>query len=94
MRFLIPVVTSAESAARDAAAIGDGIPSRALMQRAGAAAAGEITLRYRDRLDAGVLVLAGPGSGKTRSMIEPHIARKPHTFSVRMKSTVKERRIA
>jgi ADP-dependent NAD(P)H-hydrate dehydratase / NAD(P)H-hydrate epimerase len=62
VRFLIPVVTSAESAARDAAAIGDGIPSRALMQRAGAAAAGEITLRYRDRLDAGVLVLAGPGN--------------------------------
>jgi NAD(P)H-hydrate epimerase len=32
------------------------------MQRAGAAAAGEIALRFRDRLDAGVLVLAGPGN--------------------------------
>jgi NAD(P)H-hydrate epimerase len=32
------------------------------MQRAGAAAAGEIALRLRDRLDSGVLVLAGPGN--------------------------------
>src|SRR5438067_9240069 len=32
------------------------------MQRAGAAAAAEIALRYRDRLDRGVLVLAGPGN--------------------------------
>ena len=62
MRTLIRVVTSPESAARDAAAIAAGIPSRALMQRAGAAAAGEIALRYRDRLDGGALVLAGPGN--------------------------------
>ncbi len=32
------------------------------MNRAGAAAAGEIALRYRDRLAVGVLVLAGPGN--------------------------------
>ena len=32
------------------------------MQRAGAAAAAEIALRYRERLDAGVLILAGPGN--------------------------------
>lgn len=32
------------------------------MQRAGAASAAEIALRLRDRLDAGVLVLAGPGN--------------------------------
>jgi NAD(P)H-hydrate epimerase len=32
------------------------------MQRAGAAAASEIALRYRDWLDGGVLVLAGPGN--------------------------------
>ena len=32
------------------------------MQRAGAAAAGEIALRLRDRLHAGVLFLAGPGN--------------------------------
>ena len=59
---MIRVVTSSESAARDASAIAAGIPSRALMQRAGAAAAAEIALRFRDRLGDGVLVLAGPGN--------------------------------
>jgi NAD(P)H-hydrate epimerase len=62
VRPLIPVLTSAESAARDEAAIAGGNPSRALMQRAGAAAASEIALRFRDRLESGVLVLAGPGN--------------------------------
>jgi hydroxyethylthiazole kinase-like uncharacterized protein yjeF len=62
MRPLVRVVTSKESSDGDAAAIASGIPSRALMQRAGAAAASEIALRYSDRLDAGVLVLAGPGN--------------------------------
>jgi NAD(P)H-hydrate epimerase len=62
VRSLIRVVTAAESAARDTAAIASGIPSRALMQRAGSAAASEIALRYRDRLSAGVLVVAGPGN--------------------------------
>ncbi|HEX3866847.1 MAG TPA: NAD(P)H-hydrate dehydratase [Gemmatimonadaceae bacterium] len=62
MRQLVGVVDSQESVARDASAIGRGAPSRALMQRAGAAAATEIALRCRDRLDAGVLVLAGPGN--------------------------------
>ncbi|MGH7620862.1 MAG: bifunctional ADP-dependent NAD(P)H-hydrate dehydratase/NAD(P)H-hydrate epimerase, partial [Gemmatimonadaceae bacterium] len=61
MRELVRVVTSSESAARDASAIAAGVPSRALMQRAGAAAAAEIALRRRDDLAAGVLVLAGPG---------------------------------
>lgn len=59
---LIRVVTSAEAAARDRAAIESGIPSRALMQRAGAATAAEIALRLRGRLQAGVLVFAGPGN--------------------------------
>src|SRR6185437_1022606 len=58
----VRVVTSSESAARDASALSAGVPSRALMQRAGAAAAGEIALRFRDRLAGGVLVLAGPGN--------------------------------
>src|SRR5947199_9962969 len=62
MRPLVRVVTSTESASGDDAAIAGGIPSRALMQRAGAAAAAEIALRFRDRLDSGVLVLAGPGN--------------------------------
>src|SRR5688572_7568435 len=59
---LIRVVTSAEAAARDRAAIDSGIPSRALMQRAGAATAGEIALRYPRELKSGVLVFAGPGN--------------------------------
>lgn len=62
MRSLIRVVSSLESAARDASAIAAGVPSRALMQRAGAAAAAEIALRYRDRIGGEVLVLAGPGN--------------------------------
>jgi ADP-dependent NAD(P)H-hydrate dehydratase / NAD(P)H-hydrate epimerase len=59
---MIRVVTSTQSAARDASAIDSGIPSRALMQRAGAAAAAEIALRYRDWLSRGVIVFAGPGN--------------------------------
>jgi hydroxyethylthiazole kinase-like uncharacterized protein yjeF len=56
-------VTSArESAARDAAAIAAGIPSRALMQRAGAAAAAEIACRHAELLPHGVLIYAGPGN--------------------------------
>jgi NAD(P)H-hydrate epimerase len=56
------VVTSEQSAARDAAAINAGVPSRALMQRAGAAAAAEIAWRFRDRLPRGTLVYTGPGN--------------------------------
>jgi hydroxyethylthiazole kinase-like uncharacterized protein yjeF len=59
---LVRVVTSAEAAARDRAAIAAGTPSRALMERAGAATAAEIALRFRTRLRAGVLVFAGPGN--------------------------------
>jgi hydroxyethylthiazole kinase-like uncharacterized protein yjeF len=59
---LVRVVTSAEAAARDRAAIDAGTPSRALMQRAGAATAAEIALRFRSRLRAGALVFAGPGN--------------------------------
>lgn len=62
LHSLIRVVTSAEAAARDRAAIDAGIPSRALMQRAGAATAAEIALRFKQRLRTGVLVFAGPGN--------------------------------
>jgi ADP-dependent NAD(P)H-hydrate dehydratase / NAD(P)H-hydrate epimerase len=62
VRPIVRVVTSLESAARDASAIAAGIPSRALMQRAGAAAAAEIALRFHERLDEGILILAGPGN--------------------------------
>ena len=61
-RSLVRVVTSAEAAARDRSAIESGVPSRALMQRAGAATAGEIALRFPERLRSGALVLAGPGN--------------------------------
>jgi NAD(P)H-hydrate epimerase len=56
------VTTAAQAAARDAAAIAAGIPSRALMQRAGAAAAAEIALRYPFHVNDGAFVLAGPGN--------------------------------
>jgi NAD(P)H-hydrate epimerase len=59
---MIRVVTSSESAARDASAIAAGVPSRALMQRAGAAAAAEIALRFREQMAGGVLVFVGPGN--------------------------------
>jgi NAD(P)H-hydrate epimerase len=62
LRPLTRVVTGAESAADDAATIAAGVPSRALMQRAGAAAAAEISSRFGDRLRRGALVLAGPGN--------------------------------
>jgi ADP-dependent NAD(P)H-hydrate dehydratase / NAD(P)H-hydrate epimerase len=56
------VVTADDAARRDAAAIAAGIPSRALMQRAGAAAAHEIARHYGDRLTSGVAIYAGPGN--------------------------------
>jgi hydroxyethylthiazole kinase-like uncharacterized protein yjeF len=56
------VTTAAQAAARDAAVIAAGVPSRALMQRAGAAAAAEIALRYPFHVAAGVTVFAGPGN--------------------------------
>lgn len=56
------VVTSEQSAARDAAAIAAGMPSRALMQRAGAATAAELSLREHRRLAGEVCVFAGPGN--------------------------------
>ena len=58
----VRVVSAAEAGTRDRAAIDAGIPSRALMQRAGAAAAAEIAARYGGRLAAGVHIFAGPGN--------------------------------
>jgi NAD(P)H-hydrate epimerase len=82
VRPLIRVVSAAESAARDSAAITSGIPSRALMQRAGAAAASEIALRYRDRLSAGVLVVAGPGNNGGDGWV---VARALHDAGARVR---------
>ena len=60
--MVLRVVTADDAARRDAAAIAAGIPSRALMQRAGVAAAHELAAKYRDRLTGGVAVFAGPGN--------------------------------
>lgn len=58
----VRVVSASESAERDRAAIQRGIPSRVLMQRAGAGAAAEISRRYADRLSDGAVVFTGPGN--------------------------------
>ena len=58
----VRVVSARESAERDRAAIERGIPSRVLMQRAGTAAAEEISRRYGDRLREGAVVFTGPGN--------------------------------
>ena len=59
---MVPVVAAGQAGARDRAAIDAGIPSRALMQRAGAAAAAEIARELGDRLTRGVAIFAGPGN--------------------------------
>ena len=58
----VRVVSASESAERDRAVIERGIPSRVLMQRAGTAAAEEISRRYADRLRDGAVVFTGPGN--------------------------------
>lgn len=62
IRDNVRVTTGAESAAVDAAAMAAGIPSRALMQRAAAAAASEIAARHADQMRHGVRIYAGPGN--------------------------------
>lgn len=59
---MLRVVTAAEAAARDAAAIEAGTPSRELMQRAGAGAAGLVLERYPAECTEGVVVFTGPGN--------------------------------
>ncbi|HEX5438671.1 MAG TPA: NAD(P)H-hydrate dehydratase [Gemmatimonadaceae bacterium] len=56
------VASAAESAALDAATIAVGVPSRALMQRAGAAAASVIASLYPELLEYPVAIYAGPGN--------------------------------
>ncbi len=60
----MPVVVSDArgAAAADAAAMESGVPSRALMQRAGAAAAAELANRLARRLSRGVVVATGAGN--------------------------------
>ena len=59
---LVAVVDAAGAAARDRATIDSGVPSRALMQRAGAAAAAEIARRFPKRLRRGAAIHAGGGN--------------------------------
>ncbi|HKP15808.1 MAG TPA: NAD(P)H-hydrate dehydratase [Gemmatimonadaceae bacterium] len=68
----VAVVDAAGASACDSAAIAAGIPSRALMQRAGAAAVGEIVRRFADRLDAGVVVATGPGNNGGDGWVVAH----------------------
>jgi NAD(P)H-hydrate epimerase len=56
------VVDAAGAAAADAAAIASGIPARALMRCAGAAAAAEIARRFPDLIRDGVVVATGAGN--------------------------------
>ena len=56
------VAAAAGARAADDAAIAAGIPSRALMQRAGAAAAAEIARRFSGEVAAGVVVATGAGN--------------------------------
>ncbi|MDE3151808.1 MAG: NAD(P)H-hydrate dehydratase, partial [Gemmatimonadota bacterium] len=61
-RPLVRVVTAAQAAARDAAAIAAGTPSATLMDRAGTATAREIARRLGPVDHRRVLVLCGPGN--------------------------------
>ena len=58
----VRVADAAGARAADSAAIAAGIPSRALMQRAGAGAAAEIARRFPDEVRAGVVVATGSGN--------------------------------
>jgi ADP-dependent NAD(P)H-hydrate dehydratase / NAD(P)H-hydrate epimerase len=76
------VVTGAEAASLDSITIGRGVPSRALMQRAGAAAAAEISLRHTGIMAGGVLLFAGPGNNGGDAWV---VARALATVGVRVR---------
>jgi NAD(P)H-hydrate epimerase len=78
----VAVVDAATSAACDAAAIASGIPSRALMQRAGAAAAAELALRFGHLLERGVVVATGPGNNGGDGWVVAHAL---HAAGVRVR---------
>lgn len=76
---LTPVTSPAQASASDAAAIAGGTPSRALMQRAGAAAAAEIAARLASRLHHGVVVATGKGNNGGDGWV---IARALHAVGI------------
>src|SRR5829696_9569381 len=78
----VAVVDSAGASACDAGAIAAGAPSRALMQRAGAAAAAEIVRHAGDRNAPGVLVATGPGNNGGDGWVVAHAL---HATGVRVR---------
>ena len=101
---LIPplaVVDARNAGACDAAAIMSGIPSRALMQRAGAAAAAEIARRFAHELQSGVVVATGPGNNGGDGWVVAHAlhaagvsVRVVECVEARTADAIAERRVA
>ena len=77
----VRITTAAQAAAADAVTVAAGVPSRLLMQRAGAAAAAEIVRRYPGLLGAGVAVHAGPGNNGGDAWV---VARALRRYGVRV----------
>ncbi|MDB4914023.1 MAG: NAD(P)H-hydrate epimerase [Gemmatimonadetes bacterium] len=78
----IIVTDSRGAASADASAIAAGIPSRALMQRAGAAAAAEIATRFSAALHRGVVVVTGAGNNGGDGWV---IAHALHAVGIRVR---------
>jgi hydroxyethylthiazole kinase-like uncharacterized protein yjeF len=76
------VADAAGARAADSAAIAAGIPSRALMQRAGAAAAAEIARRFPEEIRTGVVVATGAGNNGGDGWV---VAAALHAVGVRVR---------
>ena len=78
----VAVVDAAGAGACDRVAIDAGIPARALMQRAGTAAAAELVRRFGDDLAGGVVVATGPGNNGGDGWVVAHAL---HAVGVRVR---------